>query len=128
MNSSSLGYALLRALGAHEQLSDESIHVVIQWTNSMHTKTGGLTPLTDRLKTVSEHKPLVECVRERLSPKYKADITCLNAATFCGDKRRPSYESLYIDVWVNRKWPELCHALSYGSTAESVDGYQELRA
>ena len=112
MDSSSLGYAVLRALGAHEQLTDEAIQIVIQWTDSMHEKTGRLTPHTDKLENVSDNKTLVECVRVRLGPKFQANIACMNAAKFRGDRRRPSYESLFADVWVAQQWPDLCRALS----------------
>jgi len=112
MNTSSLGYALLRALGASEQMDDVSLNTLIQWTNKMHLKTGGLTPNTDKLENVTKEKSLLECVRERLGPKYKTDITCVNAARFRGDKRKPSYQSLYSEVWETQTWEDLCNALS----------------
>jgi len=105
-------YALLRALGAHEQMDIDSLYILIQWNNTVHLVSGGLTPHTDKLENATSEKPLLECVRERLGPKYKTDITCANAARFRGDKRRPSYKSLYSEVWEEQKYENLCKALS----------------
>jgi len=113
MNRSSRGYAMLRALGAHEGLSDEEIEIVIAWTNEFHQKNNRITPHTDKLMIgENEDIPLMERFKKRLGPDFNADIAAPNVAAYQGDKKTPSYKSIFESVWVEQRWPSLCKALA----------------
>jgi len=47
---SGLGYAILRALGAHEGLSDNAINVLMEWSNAFSEGNSKITPHTYNLK------------------------------------------------------------------------------
>lgn len=113
MYRSGRGYAILRALGAHEGLSDNAINTVIKWTNTFHTAHSKITPHTCNLEKELKHGvTLTDWFRKRLGPYFQADIAAPNAAAYPGDNKRPSYKKIFSLVWEEQVCSELCDALS----------------
>ena len=113
MDRSSLGYAILRALGAHENLSDEEINILMDWSNKYHESNGGITPHTRKLfKKTTTKLTFQDWIRKRLGPFYQADLAAPNAAAFPGDNKRPSYLKIFAQVWIDQDYQELCRALA----------------
>lgn len=112
MYRSSRGYAILRALGAHDKLHDNEINTVIAWSNEFHRNHNRITPHTDNLlKKLKDGVTLQDWFRVRLSAHFETDTAAPNAAAFPGDSKTPSYAKIYSLVWKDRKWPDLCEAL-----------------
>lgn len=113
MNCSGRGYAILRALGAHDELSDDAIDTVMKWTNNFHDANYKITPHTCNLeKTLKTGVTLHDWFRKRLGSDFQADTAAPNVSAYPGDKKRPSYRQIFNLVWEVPQWPELCVALS----------------
>lgn len=107
-----LGHAILRALGAHENLSLNASRIVINWTNKFHIANHEVTPHTKNYKKKFNHIITLESwFKKRVGPSYQSDIAAKNAICFLGDER-PSYKDIFKQVWIEQQWPELCVALS----------------
>lgn len=99
-----LGYAVLRALGAREDLSVDALHVIGRWSAKYGADHGSLTPNPRDLKDHS--------FAQRLSSLCGAPRAAKNAACYPGDRDRPRYSDVYGAVWVEQLWPELCRAIA----------------
>lgn len=100
-----LGYAILRALGAHERLGPLTLDVVARWSADYGTAHGGVTPDAIQLSG--------QAFEDRVGRKWRADKAAPNAACYPGGRQgRPSYAAIYHEVWAEQRWPELCETLS----------------
>jgi len=103
--SAGLGYAILRALGARESMSEAALQVVAKWSAKFGADHADVTPHPRHLKG--------QTFAERLGPKCGAPNAAANAACYPGgDRGQPSYAEVYRAVWVEQRWPELCAALA----------------
>lgn len=104
-NRSGLGYAILRALGAHERLGPVALEVVSRWSAEYGAAHGGVTPDTLNLNG--------QAFEDRVGHAWGAHRAASNAANYPGGNGgRPSYAAIYHEVWVAQRWPDLCSALS----------------
>lgn len=107
-----LGYAILRALGAHERLGPVALDVVAKWSAEYGAAHGGVTPDTINLAG--------QAFEDRVGQTWGAHRAAPNAACYPGGNAgRPSCADVYREVWVEQKWPDLCRALGarYGPGA-----------
>lgn len=99
-----LGYAILRALGAHERLSPVALATIAKWSADYGASHGGVTPDPMDLRG--------QDFEQRVGPAWGTDKAARNASCYPGGRQgRPGYTVVYHDVWVARRWPELCEAL-----------------
>lgn len=99
-----LGYAILRALGAHERLSPVAMSTIAKWSAEYGAAHGGVTPDPRALRG--------QDFEQRVGRAWGADKAASNAARYPGGHGgRPSYARVFEDVWGDRLWPELCEAL-----------------
>lgn len=99
-----LGYAILRALGAHERLPRAALAVVAAWSADYGATHGRVTPDPGDLTG--------QDFVDRVGTAWGADKAARNAASYPGGKAgRPSYAEVFHDVWVEQRWPPLCDAL-----------------
>ncbi len=105
-NRSGLGYGILRALGAHPDLSDGAQKIIADWSDTIAEQYGKITPHSANLRSVPFSK--------RVGPPFCSELAAENAACYPGKPklRKPSYRDLFIAVWVDQKWPQLCKALA----------------
>lgn len=100
-----LGYAILRALGAHERLSPVALATIAKWSADFGATHGGVTPDPMDLRG--------QDFEQRVGTAWGADRAARNASCYPGGRGgRPGYASVFHEVWVARLWPELCDALS----------------
>jgi hypothetical protein len=114
-NRAGLGYAILRALGTHERLSPIALATIAKWSAEYGAAHGGVTP--DPMNLVGQD------FVDRVGTKWSADKAARNASCYPGGREgRPSYASVFREVWVERRWPKLCDALADGLPREkSID-------
>lgn len=106
-----LGYAILRALGAHERLGPVSLDVVAKWSAEYGAAHGGVTPDTLNLNG--------QAFEDRVGRTWGAHRAAPNAACYPGGNAgRPSYAAIYHEVWVEQRWPDLCAALGRAAPSE----------
>lgn len=104
-----LGYAMLRALGAHERLSGTALSVIARWSAEYGASHGGVTPDPMNLRG--------QDFQQRVGPALGAAEAARNAACYPGGRgARPPYAEVFEDVWVRRRWPDLCEALAGGGS------------
>ena len=100
-----LGFALLRALGAHERMQKPALEAVARWSTEYGVSHGNVVP---DAKAVGGREFV-----ERLGPAYGADVAAGNASCFGGGKGgKPSYQRLFEEVWIHQRWPDLCRAIA----------------
>ena len=104
-NRAGLGYAILRALGAHERLSPVALAEIGKWSAEYGAAHGGVTPDPMNLRG--------QDFVHRVGPTWSADDAAGNAASYPGGRGgRPSYATIFEEVWSRRQWPALCEALT----------------
>lgn len=104
-NTAGLGYAILRALGAHEQLGHVALEAVAKWSATYGAEHGGVTPNTMNLAG--------QAFEDRVGPTWGAHRAAENASRYPGGRQgRPGYADIYREVWIEQQWPELCLGLS----------------
>jgi hypothetical protein len=100
-----LGYAILRALGAHERTGSAALDVVAKWSAKYGQEHGDVTPDTANLTG--------QDFMSRVGSAWGADRAADNASRYPGGRKgRPGYQDIYRQVWIEQRWPELCAALS----------------
>jgi hypothetical protein len=104
-NRAGLGYAILRALGANERLSPIALAEIAKWSAEYGASHGGVTPDSMNLRG--------QDFVQRVGPAWSADDAAGNAASYPGGRgTRPSYAAIFHEVWTQRRWPNLCDALT----------------
>lgn len=100
-----LGYAILRALGVRENLDEWALEIVAKWSTDYGRYNKNITPSVNNL--------IAQSFSERVGPKWSADVAAENASCYPGGRGgRPSYADIFREVWIEQRWPELCHALT----------------
>lgn len=99
-----LGYAILRPLGAHEHLPRAALAVVANWSADHGATRCGITPDAGDL--------MGQGYVDRVGTAWGADTAARNADPYPGGRSgRPSYADVFREVWIDRRWTELCDGI-----------------
>lgn len=103
----SLRCASLSALRARERLFPTVLKAIANWSAGYGAAHGGVTPDPMDLRG--------QDFDHRVGSKWGADKAARNASCYPGGRSgRPSYSQIFHEVWVERRWPDLCEALAGG--------------